>query len=52
MHSVLYFSTEYHNSRQNILILFCKYLVDIWEIPFWKYINPKLLQCTTLHPIP
>ncbi len=25
---VLYFSTEYDNSRQNIIILFWKYLID------------------------
>jgi hypothetical protein len=25
---VLYFSSEYHNSRQYIIILFCKYFVD------------------------
>jgi hypothetical protein len=25
----IYFSTEYHNSRQNMIIIFSKYLVDI-----------------------
>jgi hypothetical protein len=29
LHLALLFSTEYHNSRQNIIILFWKYLVDI-----------------------
>ncbi len=43
---VMYFSTEYHNSRQNIIILFWKYLVDIkseaWLHLFGEYINGKL----------
>ncbi len=43
---VMYFSTEYHNSGQNIIILFWKYLVDIrsepWLNLFWEYINGKL----------
>ena len=42
----LYFSWEYHNSRQNIIILFWQYLVDIWSKTwqnlFWEYINGKL----------
>jgi hypothetical protein len=29
LHLVLYFSTEYHKSLQNIVFLFWKYLVDI-----------------------
>jgi hypothetical protein len=29
LHLVLYFSTEYHKSRQDVLILFWKYLIDI-----------------------
>jgi hypothetical protein len=32
LHLVLYFSTEYHNSRQNIIIVFLKNLVDIWDL--------------------
>ncbi len=39
------FSTEYHNSRWNIIILFRKYLVDIksevWQNLFWEYVNGK-----------
>jgi hypothetical protein len=46
-HLVLYFSTEYNNSRQNILILLWTYLVDIrseaWLNSFWNYKNGKLL---------
>jgi hypothetical protein len=38
LHLVLYFSTECPNSRQKIIILFWKYLVDIrsgvWLNPF------------------
>ncbi len=41
-----YFSTEYHISGQNIIILFWKYVVDIrseaWLNLFWEYINGKL----------
>jgi len=37
---------EYHNSRQNILILFWKYLVnnrsEAWLNLFWENINGKL----------
>jgi hypothetical protein len=37
-----YFSTKYHNSRQNVIILFWKYLVDIgreaWLNLFWENI--------------
>jgi hypothetical protein len=43
----MYFSMENHNSRQDILILFWKYLVDIrseaWLNLFWEYINGKLV---------
>jgi hypothetical protein len=45
LHQVLYmyFSPEYHNSRQNIIILLWKYLVDIrseaWLNLFWEYIK-------------
>jgi hypothetical protein len=47
LHLVQDFSTEYHNSRQNIIILFWKYLVSIfrskaWRKLFWEYINGKL----------
>jgi hypothetical protein len=46
LHLVLYFSTGHHNSRQNIMILFWKYLVDIRSEArlnlFWEYINEKL----------
>jgi hypothetical protein len=39
LHQVMNFSTEYSNSRQNITILFWKYLVDIrseaWLNTFW-----------------
>jgi hypothetical protein len=39
-------NTEYHNSRQDIIILFWKYLVDIrteaWLNQFWECINGKL----------
>jgi len=46
LHLVMYFSTEYHNSTQNIIILFLKYFVDIrseaWLNHFWKHINGKL----------
>ncbi len=49
LHLVLYFSSEYHNSRQNIEILFGKFLVDIrseaWLNLFWEYISGKCLQC-------
>jgi hypothetical protein len=47
LHLVLYFSTEYHISRQNIIILFWKYLVDIrreaWQKKFWEYIHGKFV---------
>jgi hypothetical protein len=43
---VLFFSQDYYNSRQNIMILFRKYLADIrseaWLNLFWEYINGKL----------
>ncbi len=44
---VLFDSTEYHNSRQNIIIMFWKYFVDItreawlnlfWVIHKWKIV--------------
>ncbi len=45
--SVTVLPTEYHNSRQIIIILFWKYLVDIkseaWLNRFWDYINGKLV---------
>jgi hypothetical protein len=45
---VLYFPSEYHNSRQSIIILFQKYLVDIkseeaWLHLIWEYINRKIV---------
>jgi hypothetical protein len=44
LHPVLYFSTEYYNSR--LIILIWKYLLDIrseaWLNLFWEYINGKL----------
>jgi hypothetical protein len=45
LHLKLYLSTEIHNYRQNITILYRKYLVDIrneaWLNIFWEYINEK-----------
>ncbi len=44
---VLYFSSECHNSRQNVVVLFRKYFVDIrseaWLILFGEYINRKIV---------
>jgi hypothetical protein len=38
--------TDYHNSRQNMVILFCKYFADIrseaWLNLFWEYVNGNL----------
>ncbi len=31
LHLLLYFCTECHNFIKNIIFLFCKYLVDLWE---------------------
>jgi hypothetical protein len=46
LHLGQYFFTEYNSSRQNIIILFWKYLVDIrsesWLNLFWENINGKL----------
>ena len=43
---VLYFPLKHKNPRQNITIMFWKYLVDIeseaWLNLFWQYINGKL----------
>ncbi len=43
---ILYFSPEYHNPKQNIIILFWKYLVDIgseaWLNLVGQYVNEKL----------
>jgi hypothetical protein len=40
-----------HNSRQNVIILFWKYLVDIrsdaWLNLSWEYINGKLFAVFT-----
>jgi len=45
LHLGLYFAPEFNNSRQNIIILFWKYLVDFrseaWLHLFWEYINGK-----------
>jgi hypothetical protein len=53
LHLVLYFFPENHNSRQNIRILFWKYLVDIsseaWLKRFWEYIDRKLLAVSEFH---
>ncbi len=48
--SILYFSTECHNSWQNIIILFCKYLADIWEsglAMFFFWIHKTKIVCST-----
>jgi hypothetical protein len=41
LHQVLYFSREYDDSRQNIIILFWKYLIEIrfeaWLNLFWEH---------------
>jgi hypothetical protein len=46
LHLGLYFAPEFNYSRQNIIILFWKYLVDFrseaWLNLFWEYINGKL----------
>jgi hypothetical protein len=51
LHLVRYFSAEYHNSRQNVIILFWKYLVDIrseaWLNLSCEYINGKLFAVFT-----
>ncbi len=48
LHLVQYFSTEYPNPRQNIIILFLKYLVDIsseaWLNLIWENIKGKLFS--------
>jgi hypothetical protein len=47
LHLEQYFSTEYHISSQNIVILVWKYLVDIrsvaWPKKLWEYIHGKFL---------
>jgi hypothetical protein len=63
LHPVLYYSTDYQNSRQNIIILFWIYLVDIgsktklnlfWELHKWKIVcsvaveNPSSLSLPPL----
>jgi hypothetical protein len=59
LHQLLYFSSEDHKSRQNIIILFRKYLVDIvdiiseaWLNFFWEYIKIKLFAVFAYPPIP
>jgi hypothetical protein len=52
LHLVLYyiFSTEYHNSTQNIKILFWKYLFDSRsEDLFWEYTNGELFAAGETH---
>jgi hypothetical protein len=45
LHLKRYLSTEIHNYRQNIIILFWKYLVDVrneaWLNLVWEYMNGK-----------
>jgi hypothetical protein len=52
LRQVLYFCTEYHNSRKNILILFWKYVVDIRSAGqlnlFGKYSMENCLQSRLL----
>ncbi len=52
---VLHVSSEYHNSRQNIIIMFWKYLVDISREAllklFWEHINEKLFAVFMCFPI-
>ncbi len=47
LHQVLYFSAEYHNFRQKIIILFWKYFVDIrseaWLNLFFR--NTEMENC-------
>jgi hypothetical protein len=44
--TVLLYRIQYYDSRQNIIIMFWKYLIDIrseaWLILFWEYINANL----------
>ncbi len=52
--TVLLFRLSYCTSRQNVIILFWKYLVDIkseaWLNLFGKYINGKLFAMGTIVP--
>jgi hypothetical protein len=52
LHLVLYFYTENHYSRKNIIILYWNYLVDIrseaWLNIFWNTQIEKCLQCICL----
>ncbi len=44
----LYLSTEYHNSRQNVIIMHWKYfLSDAWPTLFWEHINRKLFTVSS-----
>ena len=51
--AVLYYSTEYHNSRQNIIVLFWKYLVAFrskaGQNIFREYINLKLFAVSSIY---
>jgi hypothetical protein len=53
LHLVLHFSTEYHNFKPNIIILFWKNFVDIrsedWLILFGEHINGKLFAVYLLY---
>ncbi len=53
VHWVLCFSIENHNSRQKIIIMLCKYVVDIrseapWLNLFWEFTNWKLIAVCLL----
>jgi hypothetical protein len=56
LHLVRYFSPEYNDSKQNIIILFGKYLVDIrreaWLNLLWEYINGKLFAVHCYFEVP
>ncbi len=47
--STVLLATEYDDSRQIIIILFYKYLLDIrseaWLILFWEYIKVLTFSC-------
>ncbi len=49
LHIVLYFSIEYHNSKQNIIIMLRKYFVEICELSLAKSlfeINTYKIVCS------
>ena len=47
---LFYFFTEYYNSRQNIIMLFWKYVLDIrhWLNLFWEHMDNCLRYCRVL----